>query len=116
MMISSYKKHDQFLACSIRQIVQCQLLQKYKICIEACKGFPWLAIRKKTLTPKLFAFHHTKTSSVEFFNTPNSLSSIVRSLFSLDIKKFFAQRAQAMRIFKCLFFLEEINIFCWLIW
>ena len=51
------------------------------------------------------------TLLVECFNTPNPLSAGVKSIFSLDIKTFFAQKGLAMHIFKSWYFLKEINNF-----
>ena len=48
------------------------------------------------MTPKSFAYHHLKTLSVEFFNTPIPFSAGFESLFSLGIKTFFAQRGSAV--------------------
>ena len=58
------------------------MLQKHKICIKACKGFPGQPLEKKTVTPKSFAYHHVMTLFVEFFNTPVPLSAGIESIFS----------------------------------
>ena len=69
---------------------------------------------KNSDSPKSFTYHHIKTLLMEFFNTPISLSASAESLFfirSTDMKTFLVQRGEAMRIFKCWYFLKEINNF-----
>ena len=51
------------------------------------------------------------TLLVEFLNIPVSLSAVVKSIFLLGIKIFFAQRGEVIHIFKSFCFLKEIKNF-----
>ena len=73
--------------------------------------------QKKTVTPKSFAYRRMKAIFVEFFNTSIPLSAVVQNLFSLDIKKFFAQKRLSEAHFQMLiFFKRKPIIFCLQIW
>ena len=79
-----------FLARPMRQRVML-ITPEAQICynIEACKGLPGQAIRKKNSDSKVVRSPLQKTLLAEFFNTPVPLSTGIESTFSFGIKTFF---------------------------